>query len=224
MSLISLDYTFKPLSHFWLLRPHELQHTRLPCPSLSPEFAQTHMHWAHDAIQPSHPLSPISPLALNISQHQGLFQWVGYRSLICISIFILLNYDQCWGSLRLPGDQTSQSQRKSTLHTHWKDWCWSFNTLVTWCEEPTHWKRPWCWEGQRVRGEGGNREWDDWMISSTQWTWVWANSGTVKDRKDWSAAVHGVTKTWAWLSDWTTTTNLEWSASFFILFSSVPEG
>ena len=32
------------------------------------------------------------------------------------------------------------------LNTHWKDWCWSWssNTLATWCEELTHWKRPWC--------------------------------------------------------------------------------
>ena len=42
-----------------------------------PEFAQTHVHWVDDAIQPSHPLSPPSPPALNLSQHQGLFQWVG---------------------------------------------------------------------------------------------------------------------------------------------------
>ena len=42
-----------------------------------PEFAQTHVHWVSDAIQPSHPMSPPSPLALNLSQHQGLFQVVG---------------------------------------------------------------------------------------------------------------------------------------------------
>ena len=40
------------------------------------EFAQTHVHWVRDAIQPSHPLLPPSPLALNLSQHQGLFQRV----------------------------------------------------------------------------------------------------------------------------------------------------
>ena len=38
-----------------------------------PEFAQTHIHWVSAAIQPSHPLSPPSPLAINISQNQGLF-------------------------------------------------------------------------------------------------------------------------------------------------------
>ena len=42
-----------------------------------PEFAQIHIHWTDNAIQPSHPLSLSSPLAFNISQHQGLFQWVG---------------------------------------------------------------------------------------------------------------------------------------------------
>ena len=36
----------------------------------------THVHWVGDAIQPSHPLSSPSPPALNLSQHQGLFQWV----------------------------------------------------------------------------------------------------------------------------------------------------
>ena len=41
-----------------------------------PEFAHTHVHWVSDAIQPSHPLSPTSPLTINLSQHQGLFQWV----------------------------------------------------------------------------------------------------------------------------------------------------
>ena len=50
------------------------------------------------------------------------------------------------------------------------------NTLATWCSELIHWKRPWCCERLRAGGEGGERGWDDWMASSTQWTWVWANS------------------------------------------------
>ena len=41
-----------------------------------PELAQTHIHWVGDASQPSHPLSPASPPAFNLSQHQGLFKWV----------------------------------------------------------------------------------------------------------------------------------------------------
>ena len=54
---------------------------------------------------------------------------------------------------------------------------WSSNTFVIWCEEPTHWKRPWCRERLRAKGEGGDRGWDGWMASPTQWTWVWPSSG-----------------------------------------------
>ena len=63
---------------------------------------------------------------------------------------------------------------------HWKDWCWSWNsnTLATWCEELTHWKRPWCWERLQAGGEGDDRGWDGWMASLTQWTWVWVSSGS----------------------------------------------
>ena len=57
---------------------HGLQHSRLPCPVLHHllEFTQMHIHWVHDTIQPSCRLSSSSPTALNLSQHQGLFQWV----------------------------------------------------------------------------------------------------------------------------------------------------
>ena len=43
-----------------------------------PEFAQTHVHWVSDAIQPSHPLLSLPPLAFNLFQHQGLYQWVSF--------------------------------------------------------------------------------------------------------------------------------------------------
>ena len=52
-----------------------------------------------------------------------------------------------------------------------------FNTLATWWKEQTLWRRPWCWERLRARGEGDDRGWDGWMSSLIQWTWVWANSG-----------------------------------------------
>ena len=58
------------------LWPHGLQHARPPCLSPLPEFTQTHVHWVHDAIQPSKPLSSPSPPIFNLSQHQGLFQSV----------------------------------------------------------------------------------------------------------------------------------------------------
>ena len=58
------------------LQPHELQHTRLPVLYYLPEFVQTHVRWVGDAIPLSHPLLSPSPLALNLSKHEGLFQWV----------------------------------------------------------------------------------------------------------------------------------------------------
>ena len=67
------------------------------------------------------------------------------------------------------------------MNIHWKDWYWSWNsnTLVTWCEELTHLKRPWCRERLKAGGEGADRGWDGWMASPTQWTWIWVNSGSL---------------------------------------------
>ena len=86
--------------------------------------------------------------------------------------------EDSWESLGLQGDPTSPSWRRSVLGVHWKNWCWSWNsnTLATWCEELTHWKRPWCCEGLGAGGEGDDRGWDGWIASPTRWTWVWVNS------------------------------------------------
>ena len=88
--------------------------------------------------------------------------------------------EDSWESLGLQGDPTSPFWRRSILNIHWKDWCWSWNsnTSAMWCEELTHWKRPWCWERLKAGGEGDDRGWDGWMASPTQWTWVWVNSGS----------------------------------------------
>ena len=51
------------------------------------------------------------------------------------------------------------------------------NTLITWCEELTPWKRPWFWEWFKAGGEWDDRGWDGWITSLTQWSWVWASSG-----------------------------------------------
>ena len=59
-----------------LCDPMDCSTPDLPVHQQLPEFTQTHVHWVSDAIQPSHPLSSPSPLAFNLSQHQGLFQWV----------------------------------------------------------------------------------------------------------------------------------------------------
>ena len=68
-------------------------------------------------------------------------------------------------------------------------------------------KRPWCCERLKAEGEKGNRGWDGWMASPTQWTWIWANSkrwwGTGKP----GLLVHGVTKSLTKLGDWTAKAN-----------------
>ena len=83
------------------LRPHEPQHTRPPCPSPTPGVHPNPCHRVSDAIQPFHPLSSPSP-ALNLFQHQGLFQWVSSSHQVAQSIgvsastsvfpMILINY------------------------------------------------------------------------------------------------------------------------------------
>ena len=60
-----------------LHNPMEYSIPGFPVLHYLPEFVQTHVHWVSDATQPSHPLLPSSPFAFNLSQHQGLFQWVG---------------------------------------------------------------------------------------------------------------------------------------------------
>ena len=50
--------------------------------------------------------------------------------------------------------------------------------LASWCKELTYCKRPQCWERLKAGGEGDDRGCDGWMESSTQWSWVWVNSGS----------------------------------------------
>ena len=80
------------------------------------------------------------------------------------------------------------------------------NSLATWCEELTHWKRSdagkdW---GQEEKG------WKDEMVGWRHRHMVDSMCGLqqlVMDREAWCAAVHGVTKSWTWLSDWTELTD-----------------
>ena len=85
----------------------------------------------------------------------------------------------CWtrrpGELWFMGSQRVGNDWETKLI--WNVWSWSLssNTLATWCEWTTHWKRLWCWESLRT-GEGGNRGWDGWIASPIPLIRVWANS------------------------------------------------
>ena len=68
----------------------------------------------------------------------------------------------CWRRLlRVPARRSNPVHSKG--NQSWifigRTWYWSWNskTLATWCEEPTHWKRPWCWESLKAGGEGDDR-------------------------------------------------------------------
>ena len=95
-------------------------------------------------------------------------------------------------------------------------WCWSWNsnTLAIWCEELTHWKRPWCWERLRA-GEENDRGWDGWMASPTQWTLVWVDSGswwwTGRPGVLWFMASQRVGHNWATELNWMLLPQLEFS-------------
>ena len=60
----------------WLYNPKDCSTSGLPVPHHLPGFSQVLVYYIGDAVQASHPPMPSSPSALNLSQHQGLFQWV----------------------------------------------------------------------------------------------------------------------------------------------------
>ena len=77
-----------------------------------PEFAQTHVHWVRDAIQPSHPLPLLSP-ALNLSQNQRFSQWVDSASggqTVAASASVLPVNIQGWFPLGWTGFISSMSK------------------------------------------------------------------------------------------------------------------
>ena len=116
-------------------------------------------------------------VAIPFSRESSRFRdwtWVSFLHLRQIPYHLshqIITHSDCsaeedtWEALGMQEDQTSQSQRKSNLKSHWKDWYWgwSSNTLATWCKKLAHWKRQWCWERLKA-GEGSNRVgWHHWL-------------------------------------------------------------
>ena len=89
----------------------------------------------------------------------------------------------CWRLLRVPwtARRSNQSILKEISPGYSLEGLMlklKLQSFATSCEELTHWKRFWCWEGLGAGGEGDNRGWDGWMASPTWWTWIWVNSGS----------------------------------------------
>ena len=121
---------------------------------------------------------------------------------------------QCWRSLlRVPWTARRCNQsilKEISSGCSLEDLCWSWNssTLTTWCEELTHWKRPWCWERLRAGGEGMT---EDEMVG-----WHHRLNGhefgytpVVGDGQG-GLACYGITKSRTPLSDWT---ELKWMSN-----------
>ena len=116
------------------LQPHGLQHSRLLCSSLSPGLCPTHVHWVGDAIQPSHPLSPLSllpsifPGFRVFSDESALYiRWPKYWSFNfsinpCNEYSGLISFKIDWFDLL-----AVQGTLKSLLHHH------NLKALILWC-------------------------------------------------------------------------------------------
>ena len=103
----------------------------------------------------------------------------------CEEVWVLKNW--CFWTVLLEKTLESPLDCKEIQPVHSEgDQPWDFfgrndakaETPVTSCEELTHWKRLWCWEGLGAGEEGDDRGWDGRMASLTQWIWVWVNCGS----------------------------------------------
>ena len=93
----------------------------LPVHHELPELTQTHVHWGGNAIQPSHPLSSLSPPTLSLSQHQSLFHWAGslnHIAKVLASASVLLMNIQDWFPLRLTDLISLQSKGLSRVFSN----------------------------------------------------------------------------------------------------------
>ena len=144
----------------------------LPVHHQSLKPTQTHVHCIGDAIQPSHPLSSPSPPALNLSQHQGLFQWVGSSHQVAKVLELQLQHQsfqwifrtkrklqasitdehRCKNPQQNFSKQNSATHQKA--HISWSSWVYSRNARILqyiqsmWYTILTNWKIKTIWWSQ----------------------------------------------------------------------------
>ena len=125
--------------------------------------------------------------------------------------------EDSWESLGLQGDPTNPFWRRSALGFLWREWrlSWNSSTLATSCEELTHWKRLWCWEGLGAGGEGDDREekgttedevagWHHWLDGhESEWTpEVGDGQGGLACCDSWGCKESDTTERLNWLLNW----------------------
>ena len=135
-----------------LSEPMDYSMPGLPVHHQLPNFTLTHVHWVGDAIQPSHPLSPPSPPAFNLSQNQGLFQLVSSsHQMAKVLEFQLQHQSFQWifrtdfledglvGSPCCPGD--SQESSPTSQFKSINSWVLSFPYIPTLTSIHDSWKK-----------------------------------------------------------------------------------
>ena len=113
--------------------------------------------------------------------------------------------EDTWESLGQQGDQTSQSQRNQSWIVIGRTDA-EAEAPILWPPDSKSWltgKDPDAGKDWRQEEKWGDRGWDGWMASLTQWIWVWA--GSRRWRRTGKPGIHWVAKSWTQLSNWTTT-------------------
>ena len=153
----SSPFTFMSFCYCWccsvaqlcptLCNPMDCSTPGLPVPHHLPEFVQVHVHCISDAVQPSHPLTPSSPSALDLSQHWELFQWVicahqmtsidqNTRASALASVFPV--NIQGWSPLRLTGLISLLSKGLSGVFSNTTVWRHQFFGILPFLRFSTH--------------------------------------------------------------------------------------
>ena len=127
-----------------LCTPMDCSAPGLPVPHHLSKFAQVHVHCISDAIQPSHPLTPSSP-ALNLSQHQRLFQWPSCLHQMT-KIDTLLRHKKEWNSVI----SFSYTDEPRGYHSKWNKSDRKTNAIYHLYVESKIWPR-WTYLQNRIR-------------------------------------------------------------------------